>query len=324
MSLQGTLDTLSVTELFALLSTAGKTGALRLEAGEHEASVFVSAGRCCAVESDEATGPVGSEEDLARRLVDVGFSLARPRSGSFRFSDSEAAELDATLTIALEPAVAEITAMLDQWAEIEQTIPSLDVRVRLAPVLRDDELVVSAQEWGLLVALEGMPSVREVVARRGETVIEVCRALKGLADRGAIEVGTTFAGMDTRADLTDRAVGRGHRGEAPGSMAIDPLEPYAPVATDGGAETDDERDTAAEPVSRPARARRPVPDVFAAVEELSARADAPPAEAGGDSASTGNDSPDVDPASAEDETSPGDTTQDRGALLRLFSALKDS
>ena len=64
MSLQGTFDTLPVTELFGLLATATKTGALRLEAGDHEASIFLTGGRCCAVESDDAAGSVPTVETV--------------------------------------------------------------------------------------------------------------------------------------------------------------------------------------------------------------------------------------------------------------------
>src|SRR5260221_8985062 len=89
VSLQGTFDTLSVTEVFGLLSTAGKSGALRLEAGEREASIFVTDGLCCAVDSDEPGRSDDPGDELAARLVDVGFAFARQASGSFRFLDSE-------------------------------------------------------------------------------------------------------------------------------------------------------------------------------------------------------------------------------------------
>ena len=337
VSLQGTFDTLSVTELFGLLSTAAKTGALRLEAGEHEAAVFVSAGRCCAVESDAATGPAGSDGELASRLVDVGFTLARQPSGSFRFADSELPSFETTLATPLEPAVAEITSMLDQWREIEATIPSLDVRVRLAPVLRGEQIVVTAPEWLLLVALEGRPSVREVVAQRNEPVIQVCRLLKELADRGAIEVGTDMGrpGVATE-EPTER--GRRGRGDA-ASSPIDPSEPYAPgaettarttgmavagspsgvaaVAAAANAIAAAEADAiAAGLASRMTRSRRPVPDAFAGADEA-------PTERDGAATSQAATSEEAT-AEAAKESEPEEGSQDRGALLRLFSALKES
>jgi hypothetical protein len=313
------LDTLSVAELFDLLSTASKTGALRFatgtpEAGAFEATVFVAGGLCCGVESDEVGGPAGSEDELAVRLVEVGFSVARQPAGSFRFSDAEPPPFTLDHTTKLGPAVAEITSMLDQWREIEATIPSLDVRVRLAPVLRSEDIVLSAHEWKLLVALEGTPTVREVVADQRSSMIEVCRGLKALIDRGAIEVGTDMG----RADL------RSHGGSGSQSVAsstatslLDPSEPYAPAA--GGADSEVEAVAAVEAeavaaglVSRLSRARRPVPDAFAGADDspvIHADFSVDPGHGSGPTESS--------------ESATGDDSQDRGALLRLFSALKE-
>jgi hypothetical protein len=318
VSLQGTFDTLSVTELFGLLSTAAKTGALRLEAcdlegtdheaaGAHQATVFVAGGLCCAVESDEVGGPPASDEELAGRLVDVGFSLARCPSGSFRFTDDERPPFDAAVRTSLEPAVAAIGSLLEQWREIEATIPSLDSRVRLAPVLRAEEIVVSAHEWGLLVALEGLPSVRELVARRGQPMIEVCRSLKDLVDRGAIEVGADLGMPYTR--VPDLRVERGRHAHdvdtTDPSAHIDVLEPYAPVtvAADSIAAAEAADAVAAGLVSRMTRPRRSVPDVFAGADEPS---------------------PGSEAAASSSEPEPADVPQDRSALLRLFSGLKES
>jgi hypothetical protein len=334
VSLQGTFDTLSVTELFGLLSTAGKTGALRLEAGEDgagpvKASVFVIGGLCCAVESDEVGGPAGSEPELASRLVDVGFSLARSPAGSFQFSDDESPAFDVVATTRLEPAVAEITALLEQWREIEDTIPSLEARVRLAPVLRADEIVLTASEWGLLVGLVGSPSVRELIARAGLPMIEVCRTVADLVDRGAIEVGGAGGVPELRLDSGRR----GREASTPGALhPIEAIEPYAPLsdavttAVDAIAavEADDamaaaEADAvAAGLVSRMTKNRRAIPDAFASGPDEDA-ADFDPATRPDDEV------PEVlaDSPATEAESAPDDAQQDRGALLRLFSALKE-
>jgi hypothetical protein len=215
VSLQGTFDTLSVTELFGLLSTAGKTGALRLEAGEHDASVLVRGGRCCAVGA-----AAGSEAELSARLVDVGFTLARQPEGSFRFSDQEVSEGDAS--VPFEPAVAEITAMVAAWKDIEATIPSLDARLRLAPELRDEQIVVTAAQWAVLAGLEGRPTVRELVAATGQPLLDVCRRVKDLVDRGAVEVGAVAAPVAAPAPVVEPA--RSALEEAT-SRLLDPAEP---------------------------------------------------------------------------------------------------
>ena len=311
MSLQGTFDTLPVAELFGLLASAAKTGALRLEAGDLEASVFLTGGRCCAVESDDAKAPVASDGELATRLVDVGFAFARTTAGSFRFSDSERAEYDTGFTTLLEPAVIEIRSLLDQWHEIAATIPSLDARVRLAPVLRDDEVVLTAREWSLVVALEGMPTVREVVARCPLPMMEVCRDLKGLVDRGAVEIGAEVAPPEARLKpATGTSIGLHDLADTTLSL-LEPSEPYAPDADA----------VAARIVSRMARARPSVPDVFASADELP---DDVAAAVTLDGEAT---TPAPDPATAGSGgagTEPDEPPPDRGALLRLFSALKES
>jgi hypothetical protein len=341
VSLQGTFDTLSVTELFGLLSTAGKTGALRLESAEHEsgptkAAVFVAAGLCCAVESDDEHGPSGSEAELARRLVDVGFSLARCHSGSFRFNDAESPPFDVVATTRFEPAVAEITTLLEQWHEIEATLPSLDARMRLAPVLKADEIVVTAAEWGLLAGLVGTPSVREMIARSALSMIEVCRMVADLVDRGAIEVGGPAELPEVRVEPgRRRREGPAHGSASPGTASpgtlhqIEVKQPYAPVsdavttAVDAiaAAEAADAIATAeadavaAGLVSRMTKNRRALPDAFASGSDADAadgsEPDGVPSEALPASPATGAGSASVD------------APQDRGALLRLFSALKE-
>lgn len=376
MSLQGTFDTLSVVELFGLLSTASKTGALRLEAGDHEAAVYVTAGLCCAVESDDVSGPAATDEELVRRLVDTGFAVARQAAGSFRFNDAEPPPFAAELTTRFEPAVAEITEMLGQWREIEATIPSLDVRVRLAPVLRGEEIVLGAQEWSLLVALDGMPSVRELIARRHEPVIQVCRLVKDLAERGAIDIGTDMARPENRVGAPAAAEGKVEvdvvldpptelspalarpERDAASVGHLAPSEPYAPSAAPsassttaptasstpargaGGGSGGDRNVSAGQAgvaavsaaasavaaaeaeaiaaglVSRMARSRRGAPD---------GDGDSQPTERGRTAAESAGGEAAVGVAATEAASvdSGGESSQDRGALLRLFSALKE-
>jgi Domain of unknown function (DUF4388) len=358
VSLQGTFDTLPVMELFGLLASAAKTGALRLEAGDHEASVFLSGGLCCAVDTDDTPAPVAaSDAELAARLVDVGFAFARLASGSFRFSDSDLAEYDTGVTTPLEPAVIEIRSLLDQWREIEATIPSLDVRVRLAPVLRDAEVVVTAREWSLLVALEGTPTIRELVARCTQPMMEVCRDLKGLVDRGAVEIGAAVP--DDRATVEihvpegrvpeGRAAAEpttnGVRRGAPESTVslLEPSEPYAPdayvpeadefvTAEDAAAAAADADAVAAGIVRRMARSRTSMPDVFASHDDQPTEVPVTGAAATAGISATHAGEPHADATMntakaadrAEAATDPEEALPDRGALLRLFSALKEN
>ena len=339
MSLQGTFDTLSVLELFGLLSTAGKTGALQLEGHDSDgsadstaaskAAVFVSAGLCCAVESDQANGPSGSVDELAARLVDVGFSLTRSPSGSFRFVDAERPPFDTEFTAPLEPAIAAIEAMVEQWREIEAAIPSLDARVRLVAEMRTEEIVISAAEWRLLAGLEAVPSVRAMVAHHGRPMIELCRSLKDLVDRGAIEIGTDFevpaarsgALIEIGAPYAPEDKAPRHREFEAVATAVDAIA--AAEAADAAADAEADA-VAAGLVNRMSRSRRPVPDVFADSD-----ADSDLDTDDRDEVRDSDESPSVDRPTAAAADTPAadddasDVPQDRGALLRLFSALKE-
>jgi hypothetical protein len=320
VSLQGTFDTLSVTELFGLLSTANKTGALRLEAGEPDAgtlkaTVFVAGGLCCAVESDDVSRRPESEAELAGQLVDVGFSVARQPSGSFRFKDAEEPPFPSTVSAALEPAVLEITSLLDQWREIEGTIPSLDARVRLAPVLRGEQIVVSAEEWKLLIALTEMPTVREVVAEQHSTMMTVCRALKDLVDRGAVEVGVDLA---RRIPPASAPLVRPVLVSSAGTQTDEPTGDTGVFAEAAAADlvaAAEAEEAAADLVGRMARTRPATPDAFAEPDES-------PTER---AVMVTEDEEMAQVAAREfaGQSNDGEAAPDRGALLRLFSALKE-
>src|SRR5262249_38723396 len=151
------------------------------------------------------------------RLVDVGFTLARQSTGSFRFSDGDVEEAD--VTVAFEPAVAEITAMVGAWKDIETTIPSLEARLRLAAQLPRDEVGTRAAERARLARAGGRRGGGGRAGGGAEPLREGCRRVKDLVDRGAIEV--TAASVDATPPAAP----------APPAKAAAAATPATPVAT---------------------------------------------------------------------------------------------
>ena len=111
--LQGTFDTLSLTEVLGLLAQSQKTGALWLHTDSVEGRIYLAGGRCCAAETSELTEPVGSERDLRSRLVDVCFSLARQPGGAFRFAVGEEPTWRVDETISIDDAVSKLDRLLE-------------------------------------------------------------------------------------------------------------------------------------------------------------------------------------------------------------------
>jgi hypothetical protein len=280
--LQGTFDTLSLTEVLGLLAQSHKTGALWLEAGSVQGRVYLADGRCCAAESVELTDAVTTERDLATRLVDVCFTLARQHDGAFRFVADEQPNWRVAGGVAVDDAVDALDRLLAEWREIQAVIPSLDVRPTLATELGNDSIVVDQAGWRLLVCLDGRRSVRDVMRHTQRSVLDVCNALKQLVEEGAVEIApemppaipqpaAAVAMPDPFAVALDEVV------EA--VEAIEAIEPEVEALP----EPEPEADTRAEP----AHAQHDAAPRAAAVEE-------------------------------------DDNGRDRGAMLRLFSALRDT
>lgn len=216
--LQGTFETLALSELLGLLAQSRKTGALWLDAGQASAVVYVVDGRCCAALSNETPEPLDDAPSLLVRLVDLCFAVARVEDGSFRFGVEEA-PWTCKETIDLEVANDELARLLEEWRGIQAVIPSLDCRIRLADDLGVEHLSVDRDRWRLLTAIDGRRNVRDLVRKTNRAVLEVCHALLELVDAGACEVVTPPAAPAANARST------GGKARAP---VVDPEVPYGP------------------------------------------------------------------------------------------------
>jgi hypothetical protein len=363
--LQGTFDTLSLTEVLGLLAQSQKTGALWVEAGSVQGRVYLADGRCCAAESGDVTGPVDSDSELSTRLIDVCFSLVRQQEGgSFRFVVDEVPSWPAPSSVPVDEAVSSLERLLGEWREIQAVIPSLDSRPRLSPELGTDSIILDAARWRLVVALDGRRSVREVIHETERSVLDVCNALKELIDEGAVELAPpisetvlnsalqhyTSHAPDDAPDAPDAHAEPHAEMATPASAEDDdatmPADAGAPAAVempDPFAGTNDTHDVTAEssvpdavavapafdapevpdsfdapaPVDMPAPPEVPMAPIATPVADFPdqpAEAPAPPA------AAVAPEQPMAAAPAGLDETDP----RDRGALLRLFSALRDT
>jgi hypothetical protein len=216
--LQGTFETLPLQELLTLLARSRKTGALWLEAGPATAAIYIDDGRCCAAQSGELMTPVNDAPSLLVRLVELCFAAARTEDGSFRFGNEQPPWTSAD-SVDLEVAIDELGRLLDEWRDIQNVIPSLDCRVKLSDELGSDGIVIDRERWGLIVAIDGRRTVRELVRKTNRAVLDVCHTVVALVDAGAVTVGAP-------AVEAARTVGRA--GKAPSLRSLGPVEPETP------------------------------------------------------------------------------------------------
>ena len=143
MGLQGTLDTFSLAEILGLIERARHTGALVGAEPDGHGTLYTAAGRFCAGEAADYSGPVEDRHALDVRLIDVCFHLMRFESGSFEFTADEAPPWTAERATDIAPIVETVEHIVRAWPAVEAVLPSFDVRPELAEELPEDSLTLS-------------------------------------------------------------------------------------------------------------------------------------------------------------------------------------
>lgn len=185
MALQGTIETFALPDVMRLLATTKKTGRLRLSGSRGSGSVWLDGG---AIVASEATGAPHADGP-----ADVVFELLRFGDGDFVFNDTESAaapEAPADVEAVLEAA----EAQLEEWTTIEAVVPSLDLWMSLAADAPDDEVTLTRDEWGVLVAVAGGLTVGALGDQLQEAELAVSRRVKALVERGLVTLGDAPVG----------------------------------------------------------------------------------------------------------------------------------
>jgi hypothetical protein len=181
VALQGTIDTFPLTDVLSLIGSSATTGRLSVDGDRGHAEIWVDAGR---VVGGEALGmQVGDAAELV-------FELLRFDDAAFEFTAVASADLpEFELTPEQLPeALAAAAELRTQWDEIEAVVPSLAHRVRLVPELPEDELVVDAALWSVLVVAGTSPSIAGLGDELGLGEFGACAAVASLVERSLATV----------------------------------------------------------------------------------------------------------------------------------------
>jgi len=175
MALTGTLDVFGVAEVLDVLVTTGKTGCLSVTGDGGRGRVWVSDGAVAAGSTDRVSdGP----------LDEVLCDLLRYETGDFSFDVDERSP-----GIAERASLGELLdraqAMVAEWRELEETVPSVTHWVRLAETLPDgDHVTIDAAQWHALAAVGDGCSVAELAERLDLTELNVLRTVHDLVTWG--------------------------------------------------------------------------------------------------------------------------------------------
>jgi hypothetical protein len=301
VGLQGTLDTFSLAEILGLIERARHTGALLVESPDGRGALYTSAGRFCAGEAADYSGPVDDRHALDVRLVDVCFHLMRCTAGSYEFTADVAPPWTAERATDIGPIVETVEHIVRAWPAVEAVLPSFDVRPELADELPEETVTLSRTAFKVIALIDGSRTVRQIAREVGHSVVEVGPVLKDLIDHGAVRIGSEErapAGAASELILPPGAIHVAREeAQAPG---IEPIEIVTSL---------------------------PDPAVALDAESLERERAVLAAKAGlddpGPVPSTADEEPDEGDEPEGAETKGSEITSDRGALLRLFSGLRD-
>ena len=309
MGLQGTLDTFSLAEILGLIERARHSGALVVEGPDGRGALYTAAGRFCAGEAADYSGPVEDRHALDVRLIDVCFHLMRFASGSFEFIADQTPPWTAERATDIGPIVETVEHIVRAWPAVEAVLPSFDVRPEIADELPEESLTLSRTAFKVFTLIDGSRTVRQIAREVGHSVVEVGPVLKELVDHGAVRIGS--------------------RDRTP-----DPVEAVPPtpelILPPGAIHV--ARDESGTVGGEPMVTSVPDPEAALDADALDRQRAALAARAGLDDPGPVRSAelePDAEPGAAaepedeDQEMTRSDITSDRGALLRLFSGLRD-
>jgi hypothetical protein len=176
--LQGSLDNFALDEVLGLLSSTSKTGRLELDGDRGTGSVTLRDG-----ELVDAHAPGVIRAD---RPDDVLFELLRYGSGTFVFTATEVPAEAPTRAVAEVLDAAE--SRLADFRTIEAVVPSLTHHLTPVETLPADEVTIGRREWVALRSIGSGAPVSAVCEALQLNEIEGSRQVKGLIERGLIEL----------------------------------------------------------------------------------------------------------------------------------------
>ncbi|MFN8035976.1 MAG: DUF4388 domain-containing protein [Acidimicrobiia bacterium] len=333
MALHGTLDSFSLGEVLSLLAQTGKTGALLVSAPDRAGALYVVDGMLCGAELEdppESTEGIADDGSLEEMVADLAFELFRLGDGDFEFIPDRSAPAATSRRIACGSVVERVQEALAGWDDVEAVVPSSAVVVRLVPEPGPDVVAISRSAWRAVLAVDGTRTVREVARELGCGVVVATRAVKELVEAGAAElVGSEQAlpcgpAADGEVSVIDRALPEPDAMDVladlaagePDEVELEPARFADPAVTEADPAVTGV-DAMADPLAHDLVAD-PLADELAGLGAGLGEDGLGAAEAGGDGLGA------VEPDEAREPVRAHAEPRDRGALLRMFSSLRDA
>ena len=252
MPLSGTFDVLDFAEVLRLLGRRQVTGRLHVRARHYGANLFFEDGALVGADQSEHQA-AASAGDVRGRLEEICFELLDADRGTFEFHPGRPGGSTKAARLKVEPVIVRAQKRLDEWHELQEAIPSLDLQPRLADDLASTAVTIDQERWRLLTVIDGRRNLRAIGRTLGLSDFDVCRVVKGLVDDGVVELDVRAAVAAVREPLPVGASLEAGEGAAPATDADAAVDEAGPPVADGADATEP-----AEPAEGEAQKRRVV------------------------------------------------------------------
>ena len=181
MALEGTFETFSVMDVVGWLQQLIRVGRLDSEGANGDVHLWIADGGIVAEQSDA----YGEEITPALALFDI----LRAGPAEWRFVSGEQATSTKEHTpVGVMSLVADLEAMVTEWAEILDVVPSADATVRLVAE-PEGPLTLNEDRWALVLLLaDGPASVDDLVHFIGVHDLAGRRRLADLVEAGIVTI----------------------------------------------------------------------------------------------------------------------------------------
>lgn len=127
---------------------------------------------------------------LKQQIEDSVFDMLSANEGTFEFAPGVLVDIDVEIFVSVENLIMEASRRLDEMGLIQRKIPSLDTILRMSskPPEGAAEINITAEEWRMLVMVNGERTVTEIAQAVGKDSFGALRGLYGLVNSGLVEV----------------------------------------------------------------------------------------------------------------------------------------
>lgn len=175
--LQGNLEDFDITDILELINIGKKDGALEIKSNEHNGIIYFENGIVVDVSANEYKGD------------DAIHYILRWETGRFYFDPHKRTTMK-TVNIPIQKLMLDAARQLDEWKKIEETIPSVNVILKLNenPKTDENELTISDEEWRVLSLVDGDSSLKEIARKISKSEIETGKIIYDLIVSGMIVI----------------------------------------------------------------------------------------------------------------------------------------